>query len=917
MKNIYVLIFCSFIISSCSKSPTNITADSSSASSLSQKLSSSFISDLQTSSSNSTTNKMYGLPFFLKYDMQTMDTTFSLSTIELEQIKTAITAEIAAENLDSSNELNSVLPAVLAGAETALGSFTNKTVSEKMAIISVLGTSAVSVVSTFNSYAVDIANTDNASKESQVLKTISESIVSHASQAGFVAADLSSLSENITSTIVKNIDKAGIPSEKVAESINFAAAGAVVGLNNISAGSMSGFDLTIAQNAMQSITSGAISAFGEIKSVTSGTQVPDLVKSFTSQMTGSISLLTSVPNLNVNSAQDFIKNISSGATKGIGAISRTDMTVDDLPKLVAGATEGAIQGLGNISLSGFTTTQLPDYVKKVAEGSVGGLGQITHTSFDSNNYSTMIENISAGATKGLGSITMTGFSNTMLPNLAESIAGGSTGVLGSLLEGKNPSLLTTMVSSISKGSTAALQDLNTSGKVDLSTIPDMAKSITRGATQALPNITMTGYSSTIMEGMLTSISQGAAAGFANYTMTGFDETKMTAVMTSISAGATEGINNFGTITNLTSGTFNSSTALSNIATGLSTAAGDMTDKYNISSASLTSAITTGINTGISTGSSTLEVPNNLNTTITSGFTAGPMVYSAFFQDNDSDSGQIGGMLSIVRAMNEESVTSYRIYYGSDPNTKLGNALTEIQKSSLGLNVANFSFEVATNTVAPQGAHYFLIYTVTTSESSKGFPVPIYDFSQSTSTTTGSYVVPPTTTYTSGTPSPVGTWASACLITGMNSSYRFSATFSDTIFAVTGNDYDDTTCTHLTLLEQRTSTYTVTGAATIPAGSYKINFTLIAHTQTPKTADMVTARNSQAQFGFTNWVLDQPKDLYNVDLGHGIHNQTYTVFKIDGSTFYGGEGDSTNTGDTEIHRHQSLDMSFPAVKQNPM
>jgi hypothetical protein len=755
MKNMNVFVFSLLFFAGCSKNQDS-TSNSIDTQSLSQKVSSALMSDLETSASN-TANKI-GYPYFMK-DLQTFDSTFTLTTAEIVQIKSAIETEITSQNLSSSSELNSVLPAVLIGAETALNSFADKTATEKLAIIEALSGAAVTAVSTFDSYAIDSADADNASKEAEMLQQISKAIVGHAAAAGFTASDIASLSETVTSSIVKNIDKAGIVDGKLAESINFAASGAVMGINTLSAQNLTGFAVTDAETAMQSITAGAIGAFGNITAITSGTQVPDLVKNFTAHMTGTIDLLTSVGSLDLTAAQDFVKNISSGATKGIGSINRTDMTIDDLPNLAEQVSQGAIQGLSGISMAAFTADQLPNFVKKVAEGSVSALSLISYANYDTANYASMIENINTGATKGLASITMTGYTSAMLPDLVENIAAGSTGVLDTLLAGENPSLLNTMVSSVSKGSTAGLEDLNQTGAITVDSLASLAQSITMGATMALQDISMTGFSSTIMEGMLSSITQGAAAGFADYTMVNFDSTKMTAVMSSISAGATEGISNFTTLTNLSSGTFNPTTALTYVATGLTIAASDMSDTYTISSGSLTTAITSGM----TSTSGTLTMPSDLNTTISSGLTAGPMVYGAFFQDTDADLNQIAGAITIMRAMNETDVTAYRIYYGTDPLTKYGDAITTIAVSSLGAIATNpnFIYDVAANTATPQNVYYFLVYTVTSSESAKGFPVPIYDYvaysnnDGTTSTTTGSYATPPPPTY-SPSPTPTAT-----------------------------------------------------------------------------------------------------------------------------------------------------------------
>lgn len=910
MKNKSLLAILVLLLAACSakKSENASTTDS-----LSQKLSSTLITNLQDSSNNTASGKIKRS--FFRKDLSKMDSTFTLTPAQIDQIKASIDSEIASQSLSSSSELNSVLPAVVAGAENALNLFTDKTATEKLSIIKVLSQSAVTAVSTYSSYAIDTADTDNASKEAELIKDISKTIVSHADQAGFAATDLSTLSATVTSSIVVNIDSAGISIDKLNEAIKLAASGAILGINDLSAKNMTGFTASTAEGALQSITTGAISSFGEIKAITSASQMPELVKNFTSHMTGSIDLLTSLPSLDVTTAQSFVKTISTGATKAIGSISRSDLSVNDLPTLAKNVSEGAVSGLNYISVSGFSSSNLPSFVKNVVEGSVVALSQITTSNYDTSKYASMIENINEGATQALAVISISGYSTSQLPTLVESIASGSTGVLDTLLEGQNPSLLTTMVTSISKGSSSALDNLNTAGVLDLNAIPDMAKSISKGATTALQNISMTGYTSTIMEGMITSISKGTAEGFTSASISGFDSTKMLTVMSSISAGATEGIITFTSFSYLTSGTFNSTQALSNVATGLASAAYDLSSTYTISSNSLSTAI----NTAMNTYSGSVTVPSDLTTTISTSYTAGPMIYGAFFQDTDTDQGQVAGTLTIQRPMYETDIQSYRIYFGVDPKTKSGNAIAEIQKASLSATDTFFKYDIAANTTLPQNVYYLIIYTVTNSESSYGYAVPIYDLTSSVGSEGSSYTYPtatstPSSSQTSTETNPQGTWKTACISTGSDSSFQVTMTFNNGVYTSVSKSYSDSSCNTVIDIYESIANYTLPGLATIPANSYKINLTQTSATDTPKTVSFASDLNSQAQCGITNWQVDQPTSVYNLDCGFGIHNDYYSVFQIVGSNLYLGKEDATYTGYSESLRNQSLEMSISFIKQ---
>jgi len=75
-------------------------------------------------------------------------------------------------------------------------------------------------------------------------------------------------------------------------------------------------------------------------------------------------------------------------------------------------------------------------------------------------------------------------------------------------------------------------------------------------------------------------------------------------------------------------------------------------------------------------------------------------------DTDTDSGELAGDISIVKASSEISITHYNLYWGARPDSKLSpTSIATLAKTGEDL-VYTFS----DNTVIPDGAKYLLVYT---------------------------------------------------------------------------------------------------------------------------------------------------------------------------------------------------------------
>ncbi|MDA3938244.1 MAG: hypothetical protein PF693_02905 [Spirochaetia bacterium] len=76
-----------------------------------------------------------------------------------------------------------------------------------------------------------------------------------------------------------------------------------------------------------------------------------------------------------------------------------------------------------------------------------------------------------------------------------------------------------------------------------------------------------------------------------------------------------------------------------------------------------------------------------------------------FTDVDPDADEIGGTLTIIKAVNEERISHYALYWGSDSTTKSGSAIAELTQTG-----GDVSHSIDENTSIPGGATHFLVFT---------------------------------------------------------------------------------------------------------------------------------------------------------------------------------------------------------------
>lgn len=99
-----------------------------------------------------------------------------------------------------------------------------------------------------------------------------------------------------------------------------------------------------------------------------------------------------------------------------------------------------------------------------------------------------------------------------------------------------------------------------------------------------------------------------------------------------------------------------------------------------------------------------------------------------FVDSDTDAGELGGSVTVLRSSNEEDVTSYVAYYGTSSSATAASIHSAIGMAAVGGLAGSFAvFPVFPNSLVPAGATHFLAFSRNADGDGRvGISTPIVD-----------------------------------------------------------------------------------------------------------------------------------------------------------------------------------------------
>jgi len=157
-----------------------------------------------------------------------------------------------------------------------------------------------------------------------------------------------------------------------------------------------------------------------------------------------------------------------------------------------------------------------------------------------------------------------------------------------------------MMEKVTAGATGALGNISMTG-YSSDNLSSMVAKVTAGATGALGNISMTGYTSADLTGMVTKITSGATGALGKISMTGYDSNDLSGMITKVTSGATG--------------------ALGNISM-----AGYSSDNVTAFTSTITTSVTSSLSNITMTGYDPTNIPTDITNSVTTGASAGALVF---------------------------------------------------------------------------------------------------------------------------------------------------------------------------------------------------------------------------------------------------------------------------------------------------
>lgn len=232
----------------------------------------------------------------------------SLSLAQINTIVASAQMALQSANLGQSNDLASIIPALIKGASLGANAAQVGDPASLASLLSVIGNSALS----------SIVNLSPDSVSTNNLKDLAKSIFANLATAGVGSANASTVSSTIIKSLLSHIASTDIDASGFSEVIKSIAAGAVAGLGNNPG---MGVGSAIFQSIIKNLGTGSLSGIANIvASLGNGGNASDLLKNFISAFTtgsqtglNSISTSKSLVSTLLNS---LLSGLNSSATPG-------------------------------------------------------------------------------------------------------------------------------------------------------------------------------------------------------------------------------------------------------------------------------------------------------------------------------------------------------------------------------------------------------------------------------------------------------------------------------------------------------------------------------------------------------------------------------------------------------------------------
>ena len=351
-------------------------------------------------------------------------------------------------NLEDSDDLILVLPAVLSGSGKGLGKslgIADSTRTEVLEVFATVGSGALSERR-------DHLKIESAAQDETALET---------------------LMRTTSSTLTAMIDTVGM------ESDNLSQVGGKIIKNLISNYQTGGITANEADGVLSKTISGGLSGLNEVDRFSETTSFKEALTNLVEESTSSID---QIPGHSSDRVKTRMKSLSEGSIEGISSISMENssarLTIDtnQIIDFVSTVTLTTVASIDRIE--GINVEDLAEITEKVAEGMVGGLQNLSIAS-DETTFSSLAETIVESAVGGLDEIEIEGYTVETIDDLIGGITYGATTGLKESTEIMNSTeKISSLLQTITISATKGLDQLDSDFMDNASVVPDIVNQIT-------------------------------------------------------------------------------------------------------------------------------------------------------------------------------------------------------------------------------------------------------------------------------------------------------------------------------------------------------------------------------------------------------------------------------------------------------
>ena len=445
----------------------------------------------------------------------------SLSSTQIEALVSAASTSLVNAGIGDSADLIQVLPQLLEGAGSGLGTLSTLSTADRLTVLKALGSTGSNSLSGRRDYLDSASATSGQTALETLLGKVSQRLTGTLGNTGIGVSELGNASGVLLAGMTSGFASGGVSSEETGGALTQAVAGGTAGLGDLT---LAGHDSSSVKDALGAITSEVTASLGtlpghdssvvsaRLKLLTQGAAqgIGTLRASSSSRSASRITL----------SDNDTLTLTSTVAQKAVAALGRIDnVSSDSLSSFVSAVTEGVIENLGKTGATG--TDALSSLTNAVIASAVDGLDEITMTGYDADDLEDMVGGITAGATKGLGGLSaspnVSGMDADAMPAMLKTITKAASQGLNrldsTLLD--NASKLSGLLNRITSSTVDALQNISISGfdPSNATTLTNLVQEVISGATEALDNLTLAKQDASFdLQTSLTQIATGAVGG---------------------------------------------------------------------------------------------------------------------------------------------------------------------------------------------------------------------------------------------------------------------------------------------------------------------------------------------------------------------------------------------------------------------